>query len=74
MSVGAEGARFEQVLSMRETGSRPPDRPGAKLAGLSMKNEMCTLTHKAAGGVGFEFVVLEYEQALVLGEVTEVLD
>ena len=39
-----------------------------------MKNEMCRLTHKNAGGVAFEYVILEYEQALVLGEVTEVLD
>ncbi len=39
-----------------------------------MKNEMCSLTHKNAGGVGFEYVNLESEQALVLGEVTEVLD
>ena len=47
---------------------------GDNWAGLSMKNEMCALTHKNAGGVGFEYVVLEYGQALVLGEVTEVLD
>ena len=47
---------------------------GNSWAGLSMKNEMCSLTHKNAGGVAFEYVILEYEQALVLGTVTEVLD
>ena len=29
---------------------------------------------KPCGGCGFEYVCLEYEQALVLGDVTEVLD
>ncbi len=67
MKSGYEGATFLIGLSTEKL-------EGNSWAGLSMKNEMCTLTHKNAGGVGFEFVCLEYEQALVLGDVTEVLD
>lgn len=47
---------------------------GLPWAGLSLKNEAVTLTHKNAGGCNFEHVVLEYEQVLSLGEVNETLD
>ena len=67
LKSGYEGTTFLIGLSTEKL-------EGTSWAGLSMKNEMCSLTHKNAGEVGTEFVCLEFEQALVLGEVTEVLD
>ena len=46
---------------------------GNAWAGMSMKNEMCSLTHKNAGGVGYQWAVLGHDIALSLGEVNEIL-
>ena len=47
---------------------------GAPFAGTSIKNgDIVNLQHKNAGGVGFQYALLEFQQILSLGEVPEVL-
>ena len=48
--------------------------PGAGWAGTSRrKGDIVGFQHKNAGGVGFQYALLEYQQVLSLGEVPEVL-
>ena len=47
---------------------------GASWSGTSLKNgDIVNLQHKNAGGVGFQYALLEFQQVLSLGEVPEVL-
>ena len=47
---------------------------GAPFGGTSLKSgDIVNLQHKNAGGVGFQYALLEFQQVLSLGEVPEVL-
>ena len=61
------GTRFVACLSTEKL-------LGASWAGTSLKNgDIVNLQHKNAGGVGFQYALLEFQQVLFLGEVPEIL-
>ena len=61
------GTRFVACLSTEKL-------LGASWSGASLKNgDIVNLQHKSAGGVGFQYALMEFQQVLSLGEVPEVL-
>ena len=61
------GTRFVACLSTEKL-------LGASWSGTSLKNgDIVNLQHKNAGGVGFQYALMEFQQVLSLGEVPGVL-